>query len=156
MGSSFGNLLADDDEVLKCILSHGKRRMRRMAVHAEDEGRFLKERRNIVESSADVREHHVWRDVESALMATRRIVQMAEKTGRRLHILHVSTAEEMAYLATHKRSVTVEVTPHHLTMQAPECYERLGSLASNESSGTGIASPGRPLESSQRWRGRRY
>ncbi|PRE45442.1 dihydroorotase [Burkholderia multivorans] len=125
MGSSFGDLLADDDQVLRRILRHGKRRM---AVHAEDEAR-LRERRIIVESGADVRQHHIWRDVESALIATRRVVQMAEETGRRLHILHVSTGDEMAWLAARKRCVTVEVTPHHLTMRAPECYERLGSLA---------------------------
>ncbi|MBK1700338.1 dihydroorotase [Thiococcus pfennigii] len=125
MGSSFGDLLADDDNVLRRILRHGRRRM---AVHAEDEAR-LRERRALVEASGDVRQHHHWRDVESALKATRRIVGMATETGRRLHLLHVTTAEEMAFLARHKRRVTVEVTPHHLTMHAPECCERLGSLA---------------------------
>lgn len=125
MGSSFGNLLADDDEVLRRILRHGRRRL---AVHAEDEAR-LRERKHIVVDSVDVRQHPVWRDVDSALMATQRIVRLAEESGRRLHVLHVSTAEEMVFLAAHKHRVTVEVTPHHLTLQAPECYERLGSLA---------------------------
>lgn len=125
MGSSFGDLLADDDTVLRRILRHGNRRM---AVHAEDEAR-LKERKSIVEASGDVCQHPQWRDVDSALLATQRIVAMAEEAGRRLHVLHVSTAEEMQYLAQHKRRVTVEVTPHHLTMAAPECYQRLGSLA---------------------------
>lgn len=125
MGSSFGDLLADDDEVLGRILGWGRRRV---AVHAEDEAR-LRARRGIAEASGDVRQHHVWRDVESALMATRRIVQIASAHGRRLHVLHVSTAEEIGFLAEHKRRVTVEVTPHHLTMAAPDCYERLGSLA---------------------------
>ncbi|RMX08242.1 dihydroorotase [Corticibacter populi] len=125
MGSSFGDLLADDTEVLRRILRHGRRRM---AVHTEDEAR-LRERKALVEASGDVRQHHVWRDVESALMATQRIVRLAAETGRRLHVLHVSSAEEIAFLAGHKRRVTVEVTPHHLSMHAPECYERLGSLA---------------------------
>lgn len=125
MGSSFGDLLADDDAVLRTILRHGRRRM---AVHAEDEAR-LRQRKSIVEGSGDVCQHPDWRDVESALLATKRIVAMAEEAGRRLHVLHVSTAEEMQYLARHKRRVTVEVTPHHLTMAAPECYQRLGSLA---------------------------
>lgn len=125
MGSSFGDLLTDDDAVLRRILRHGKRRM---AVHAEDEAR-LRERKALVEASGDVCQHHHWRDVESALKATQRIVSMAEETGRRLHVLHVTTAEEMALLAQHKRRVTVEVTPHHLSMSAPECYERLGSFA---------------------------
>ncbi|NHI02053.1 dihydroorotase [Oceanimonas sp. MB9] len=125
MGSSFGDLLADEDEVLRQILRHGRRRM---AVHAEDEAR-LRERKSMVELSKDVHQHPEWRDVESALKATRRIVALAEETGRRLHILHVSTAEEMQFLARHKHRVTVEVTPHHLTLAAPECYSRLGSLA---------------------------
>lgn len=125
MGSSFGDLLVDDDTILRRILQHGHRRL---AVHAEDEAR-LRARRVIVEESGDIREHPLWRDVESALTATRRIVQMAEECGRRLHVLHVSTAQEMAYLAAHKRRVSVEVTPQHLTLQAPECYDRLGTLA---------------------------
>ncbi|MEW8624702.1 MAG: dihydroorotase [Candidatus Thiodiazotropha sp.] len=125
MGSSFGDLLADEDTVLHRILRNGHRRM---AVHAEDEAR-LRERKALVEASGDVRQHHHWRDVESALRATQRIVGMAAETDRRLHMLHVTTAEEMTFLAAHKRRVTVEVTPHHLTMHAPECYGRLGSLA---------------------------
>ncbi len=125
MGSSFGDLLADEDAVLRRILRNGHRRM---AVHAEDEAR-LRERKALVEASGDVRQHHHWRDVESALRATQRIVGMAAETGRRLHVLHVSTAEEMAFLAKHKRRVTVEVLPNHLTLHAPECYERLGTLA---------------------------
>ncbi|MGF6697716.1 dihydroorotase [Paraburkholderia sp. MM5496-R1] len=125
MGSSFGDLLADDDVVLRRILEHGRRRV---AVHAEDEAR-LRERRSIAEASGDVRDHPRWRDVDSALDATRRIVGMARETGRPLHILHVSTAEEIALLASHRSRVTVEVLPHHLTLCAPECYERLGTLA---------------------------
>lgn len=125
MGSSFGDLLADDEEVLRNILRHGRRRL---AVHAEDEAR-LRERKPLVEESGDVVQHPVWRDELSALLATQRIVRLAAETGRRLHVLHVSTADEMAFLAGHKQRVTVEVTPHHLTLQAPECYERLGSLA---------------------------
>jgi dihydroorotase len=77
MGSSFGDLLADDDAVLRRILRHGHRRM---AVHAEDEAR-LRERKALVDASGDVRQQHLWRDVESALKATRRIVGMAAETG---------------------------------------------------------------------------
>lgn len=125
MGSSFGDLLADEDAVLRRILRHGRRRL---AVHAEDEAR-LRERKYIALDSGDVRQHPVWRDVESALKASQRIVRLAEEEKRRLHVLHVSTAEEMQFLAAHKDRVTVEVTPHHLSLQAPDCYERLGSLA---------------------------
>lgn len=125
MGSSFGDLLADEDAVLRRILGSGRRRL---AVHAEDEAR-LRRRKPLAEMSGDVSVHPHWRDVESALLATRRIVGIAGETGRRLHVLHVSTADEMAFLSRHKRRVTVEVLPHHLTLCAPECYERLGTLA---------------------------
>lgn len=103
MGSSFGDLLADDETVLRRILRNGRRRM---AVHAEDEAR-LRERKAIAEASGDVRDHPRWRDAESALAATRRIVGLAAQAGRRLHVLHVSTADEMALLARHRRRVTV-------------------------------------------------
>lgn len=125
MGSSFGSLLADEDELLEKILRAGKRRM---AVHAEDEQR-LRERKETVCQSGNVEDHPEWRDVESALKATQRILRLAEKTGRRLHLLHITSADEIALLAEHKSRVTVEVTPHHLTMSAPDCYQRLGSLA---------------------------
>jgi len=125
MGSSFGDLLVDDETVLKRILQHG---YRRLAVHAEDESR-LRQRKALVEASGDVRQHPVWRDETSALLATERIVRLAQETGRRVHVLHVSTAEEMAFLAQHKQRVTVEATTNHLSLCAPDCYDRLGSLA---------------------------
>lgn len=125
MGSSFGDLLAAEDPVLENILRSGQRRV---AIHAEDEAR-LQHRKHIAQDSGDVRDHPVWRDVESALNATRRIVALGQKTGRLLHILHISSGDEMRFLAQHKQRVSVEVLPHHLTLSAPECYERLGTLA---------------------------
>lgn len=100
---------------------------RRAAFHAEDEYR-LKERLG-ERVFGDPRSHPVWRDVETAVRATSRLVQLAKEAGKRIHVLHVSTAEEMDILAAHKDFVSVEVTPHHLTLEAPECYERLGTLA---------------------------
>ncbi|MBL1146651.1 MAG: dihydroorotase [Pseudomonadota bacterium] len=125
MGSSTGNLLTEDDETLERILSHGTRRV---AVHAEDEAR-LKERAALVAGSGDVKLHPHWRDVETALKATQRLLRLAHKTGRPIHVLHVTTAEEMELLAANKDIATVEVTPQHLTLFAPDCYERLGTLA---------------------------
>ncbi|SEI10085.1 dihydroorotase, multifunctional complex type [Rheinheimera pacifica] len=123
MGSSFGDLLAEQDDLLRQILQNGKRRV---AIHAEDEAR-LRQRQPL--TANDVHNHPVWRDAQSALLATQRIIALAEQTGRPLHLLHISSAEEMAYLAAFKHRVTVEVTPHHLTLHSPDCYERLGSLA---------------------------
>lgn len=125
MGSSFGALLASEDQVLDDILRAG---WRRLAVHAEDEHR-LQQRKYLAQQTKDVRAHPYWRDVDSALLATKRIVALAHQHRRRLHLLHISSAEEMAFLAAHKDRVTVEVLPHHLTLVAPDCYDRLGTLA---------------------------
>jgi len=97
-------------------------------VHAEDEPR-LKERRHIAEEGAHPRVHNIWRDEEVCLRATQRVVKLARKYGRRVHVLHVTTAEEMEFLAQNKDLITVEVTPNHLTLTAPDCYEALGTRA---------------------------
>ncbi len=125
MGSSTGNLLVPDDETLAEVLAQG---VRRIAVHCEDEGR-LAERKHRADAGAHPRVHHEWRDVETALKASQRLIALAEKARRRVHVLHVTTAEEMEFLADHKAVATVETTPQHLTLAAPECYERLGSYA---------------------------
>lgn len=125
MGSSTGTLLVDDDDTLRDVLSSGQRRV---AVHAEDEARLL-ERKHLVASGADVSQHPVWRDAETAWIATRRLLRLADETRRRVHVLHVTTTAEMELLAQHKDLASVEVTPQHLTLAAPACYEALGSLA---------------------------
>jgi dihydroorotase len=63
------------------------------------------------------------------MLATKRLVGLAEKHGKRVHVLHVSSADEMEFLKNHRAYTTVEVTPHHLTLAAPDCYERLGAYA---------------------------
>ncbi len=126
MGSSTGTLLVAEEENLRQIMRNGRRRM---AVHAEDEMR-LNERKQLFAGQADVRLHPQWRDEETALRATQRLVKLAIETGRATHILHVTTAEEMKLLREKQvPNMTAEVTPNHLTLIAPECYERLGSLA---------------------------
>ncbi len=125
MGSSTGNLLVPDDESIFRVLAGGERRV---AVHAEDEAR-LKARRALVGPDASVHLHPVWRDEETALTASRRLVALAREAGRPVHVLHVTTAEEMDLLAEHKDLVSVEVTPQHLTFSAPDCYDRLGAYA---------------------------
>jgi dihydroorotase len=124
MGSSTGDLLIEDDEGVRAVLNAINRRA---AFHSEDEYR-LRERMNLrVEN--DPRSHPVWRDATAALMATRRLMTLARETGKRVHVLHVTTKEEAAFLADHKDVATAEATPAHLTLFAPDCYERLGTLA---------------------------
>jgi dihydroorotase len=124
MGSSTGDLLVDDEAALDRILAATRRRS---AFHAEDEER-LNARRGI-RRAGDPSSHPEWRDPEAALIATRRLVRLAEKHKKRVHVLHVSTAGEMEFLAGHKEWASIEVTPHHLTLVAPECYEKLGTYA---------------------------
>ncbi len=125
MGSSTGSLLVPDDETLEAVLRSG---FRRVAIHSEDEAR-LRERMHIAKESGDVAMHPLWRDVETAVRATTRVLKLARETGRRVHLLHVTTAEEMAILAGAKDIATVEATPQHLTLAAPDCYRELGTLA---------------------------
>jgi len=124
MGSSFGNLLIDDEAILKKVLQNGKRRV---ILHAEDEAR-LKERKHLAVEAAHPRAHHIWRDEDSALIATKKAVQHAHHYNRPVHILHVSSSEEMAFLKNNKDIATVEILPQYLTLSAPECYERFGTL----------------------------
>ncbi|HEY0290818.1 MAG TPA: dihydroorotase [Hansschlegelia sp.] len=123
MGSSTGSLLVSDDAGVAEIL---KRVRRRVSVHSEDEPR-LSERKDL-RVSGDPSSHPVWRDAEAALKCTRRLVGIARKHGAKVHVLHISTADEMRYLADFKDVATVEATPHHLTMGS-DAYARLGTRA---------------------------
>ncbi|HUG63576.1 MAG TPA: dihydroorotase [Methylomirabilota bacterium] len=123
MGSSTGDLLVEDDEGVREIL---RRTRRRAAFHSEDEYR-LRERMG-ERIPGDPASHPVWRDAEAAMACTRRLVRIARETGARIHVLHVSTAAEMAFLAEHKDLVSVEVTPHHLTL-TDAAYATLGTRA---------------------------
>ncbi|MGF1456324.1 MAG: dihydroorotase [Alphaproteobacteria bacterium] len=124
MGSSTGSLLLEDDDGVRRVL---KTIRRRAAFHAEDEMR-LRERRPLAELG-NVLTHPEWRDAEAAIQCTRRLLAIARETGARVHVLHISTAEEMDLLAQYRDVATVETTPQHLTLEAPGCYETLGTRA---------------------------
>lgn len=124
MGSSTGTLLVDDDETILKVLKSGARRI---AVHAEDEARL--ENRKALRVQGDPASHPVWRDVETALSATKRLVRLAREAGRLVHVLHITTADEVAFLSQHRDIASLEATPQHLTLAAPDCYERLGTRA---------------------------
>ena len=124
MGASTGDLLIADDEGVRKVLSNVRRRA---TFHSEDEYRLV-ERRGLARTG-DWTSHPEVRDAESAIRSTRRLVGLAQETGARIHVLHVTTRDEMEYLRFHKDVATVEITPQHLTLVAPEAYERLGSYA---------------------------
>lgn len=124
MGASTGSLLVADDPGVREVL---KATRRRATFHSEDEYR-LAERRSLARTG-DWTSHPEVRDAESALLCTTRLLALARELGRRIHVLHVTTAEEIALLGENKDVATVEVTPQHLTLTAPEAYERLKGLA---------------------------
>jgi dihydroorotase len=124
LGSSTGSLLLDKEEAILAALKAGRRRM---AVHSEDEAR-LRGRAKLA-MPGDPGTHPVWRDVETARLSTARVIRLARAAGRRLHLLHVTTAEEMPLVAEARDIATVEAVVPHLTLTAPECYERLGTYA---------------------------
>jgi dihydroorotase len=124
MGSSTGSLLVQDDEGVEQVLRHINRRA---AFHSEDEYR-LTERRPLARTG-DWTSHPEVRDAQSAIQSTERLVRIARNLGKRIHVLHVTTAQEIAFLAAHKDVASVEVTPQHLTLAGPEAYERLRGYA---------------------------
>ena len=121
MGSSTGSLLVEDDQGVSRILGATRRRA---AFHSEDEYR-LNERKPL-RVKGDPNSHHVWRDVTAALQCTQRLVRIAREQRAIIHVLHVSTGEEIEFLAAHKDVASVEVTPHHLTLSSDD-YARLGT-----------------------------
>jgi dihydroorotase len=124
MGASTGTLLVQDDEGIEQVLRHTNRRA---TFHSEDEYR-LADRRPLARTG-DWTSHPEVRDARSAMSSTERLVRIARALGKRIHVLHVTTAEEIVFLADHKDVATVELTPQHLTLAGPEAYERLKGFA---------------------------
>lgn len=122
MGSSTGDLLVEDDEGVASIMRNTRRRA---AFHSEDEFR-LRERLG-ERIAGDPSSHPVWRDEIAALRCTERLVRIARQVRARIHVLHISTAEEISFLEQHKDVATCEATPHHLTLSADD-YAQLGTL----------------------------
>lgn len=124
MGASTGSLLVQDDEGIEQVIRHINRRA---AFHSEDEYR-LADRRPLARTG-DWTSHYEVRDAQAAIQSTERLVRIARKLGKRIHVLHVTTVDEIEYLAAHKDIASVEVTPQHLTLEGPEAYERLKGYA---------------------------
>jgi len=124
MGASTGTLLIADDEGVESVLRHTNRRA---AFHSEDEYRLV-ERRPLARTG-DWTSHPEVRDAQSAIQSTERLVRIARKLGKRIHVLHVTTHQEIDFLAHNKDVASVELTPQHLTLVGPEAYERLKGFA---------------------------
>ena len=126
MGASTGDLVTASDEEVESVVSNGRRVI---AVHAEDQMIMDHNQKSILGQSNDVGMHCTWRSPESCLSATQRVVALAKKHNRRVHILHITTEQEMDFLSKNKDVASVELLANHLSLYAPECYERLGTLA---------------------------
>ena len=123
-GSSTGNLLVKDEvDIEKIFLNSSKI----ISVHSEDED-ILNLRKRFIEKGK-VLSHLNWRNEECAISSTRKIVKIAERLNKKAHILHVTTKEEIDFLSKHKGNTTFEITPQHLSLTSPGCYENLGTLA---------------------------
>jgi dihydroorotase len=123
-GSSTGNLLVQHEEDMEKVF---KSSSKVVAVHSEDE-EILNMRKKLIKEG-DVHTHPLWRNDECAISSTRRIVRIAERYKKKAHILHVTTKQEIDFLSQHKGNITFEITPQHLTMYAPDCYNKLGTYA---------------------------
>ena len=123
-GSSTGNLLVDKEADIEKVISISDRIV---SIHSEDED-IIKLRKKFIKKG-DVHSHPEWRNVECAMSSTRRVVKIAERYNKRIHVLHVTTKDEVDFLAMHKKNVTFETTPQHLTFFAPDCYDKLGTYA---------------------------
>ena len=123
-GSSTGNLLVDKEADIEKVISSADRIV---SIHSEDE-EILNLRKKFIKKG-DVHSHPEWRNSETAMSSTRRVVKSAERYNKKIHVLHVTTKEEVDFLAMHKKNVTFETTPQHLTLYAPDCYEKLGNYA---------------------------
>ncbi len=123
-GSSTGNLLVAEEEDIDKVFQNSSKVV---AVHSEDEA-ILNTNKKLIKNG-DVHTHPIWRSVECAISSTRRIVKIAERYNKKAHVLHITTKEEIDFLSQHKGNITFEITPQHLTMYAPDCYNKLGTYA---------------------------
>ena len=123
-GSSTGNLLVANEKDIETVFQNSSKVV---AVHSEDE-EILNVNKKLIKKG-DVHTHPIWRSEECAISSTRRIVKIAERYNKKAHVLHVTTKQEVDFLSQHKGNITFEITPQHLTLYAPDCYDKLGTYA---------------------------
>ena len=124
VGSSTGNLLVSQEKDIEKVISNSSKII---SVHSEDENILLSRKKFIKEG--DVKSHPIWRNEECALESTKRVVRIAQKYKKKIHILHVTTKQEIDFFSEKRDNVTFEITPQHLTLFAPDCYEKLKTFS---------------------------
>jgi len=123
IGSSTGNLLVKDDKYIEQVIKNAPRIV---SIHSEDENLLNARKDKII--NGDVRSHYVWRNVETAMTSTIKVAKFAKLLNKRIHVLHVSTKDEIDFLRDYKDIVSVETTPNHLSLFAPDCYDEKGTF----------------------------
>ena len=125
VGSSTGDLLVKDDFYIEQVIKNSPRIV---SIHSEDED-MLVARKNIIEEG-NVKSHYKWRSVECAVSSTKKLIAFANKHKKNIHILHITTKDEVDYVRENKPEfVTLETTPQHLTLYAPDIYNQLNTFA---------------------------
>ena len=131
LGSSTGNMLVDNQDVLEKIFSSTKMLI---AVHCEDEATIKANLEKYVEQYGEdipVNAHHLIRSEEACYISSSKAIELAKKTGARLHVFHISTAKELDLFTNkiplEKKQITAEVCIHHLWFTDAD-YETKGSL----------------------------
>ncbi len=131
LGSSTGNMLVDNPEVLEKIFSSTKMLI---AVHCEDEATIKANTQKYKEEYGDdipMKYHHLIRSAEACYLSSSKAIELAKKTGARLHVFHLSTAKEMDLFANkiplEEKQITAEVCVHHLWFTDAD-YDSKGSL----------------------------
>jgi len=129
LGSSTGNMLIDDEQILDKLFAKARLPI---VVHAEDEKRILENTERIKSQYGEnppISVHPIIRDVEACYQSTKKAVELAKKYNTRLHIAHLTTAKELEFFSTDplsEKRITSEVCTHHLWFTADD-YDRLGT-----------------------------
>lgn len=128
MGSSTGNMLVDSEEALSKFFGNFESLI---ATHCEDEHTMkanLEKAKTIYGEDIPIEQHPIIRSAEGCFLSTNLAVNLAQKYGTRLHILHVSTAREASFfdnsLPLEKKKITAEACVHHLWFSDEDYAEK--------------------------------
>ena len=125
VGSSTGDLLVKDDFYIQEVIKNSPKIV---SIHSEDEDMLL-DRKNIIEEG-NVKSHYKWRSVDCAMSSTKKLIDYSNKYKKHIHILHITTKDEVDYFREQKpKFTTLETTPQHLTLSAPDDYDKLNTFA---------------------------
>ena len=130
LGSSTGNMLVDNEEILEKIFSSTKMII---SVHCEDEATIRKNTQEFVEKYGEdipIKYHPIIRSEEACYLSSSKAIELAKKTGARLHVFHLSTAKETHLfrndIPLEEKQITSEVCIHHLWFSDKD-YEEKGT-----------------------------